>query len=190
MLNVWHNLKSYTSGHCLMGTFKSSRTPSSHQLEWHLQVINTVDWYCWGAWKARRNADKTLFENHILKLAEKDTGKFRKHVNGYAAVGLAFFILVLGCFAGIGFKAEQFLCILAFLELQQHHSTLLFPAVLSSQVFKTDLYANICCFGQGYCDVSHWGAFFSCTNLLPTLELCLEVPTFSNSGRAVCPCTN
>ena len=98
-------------------------------------------------------------------------------MNGYAAVGLAFFILVLGCFAGIGFKAEQFLCILAFLELQQHHSTLLFPAVLSSQVFKTDLYANICCFGQGYCDVSYWGAFFSCTNLLPTLELCLEVHT-------------
>ena len=46
--------------------------------------------------------------------------KFRKHENSYAAVNLAFFPFVLGCFGSIGSQAARFLCNLAFLELRQH----------------------------------------------------------------------
>ena len=71
-----------------------------------------------GDWKARWNADKTVLENHTLTQAEDE--KFRKHETNYAAVGLAFFYFVLGCFGGIGSQAARFLSTLAFLELRQH----------------------------------------------------------------------
>ena len=71
-----------------------------------------------GDWKALWNADKTVLENHTLTHAEDV--KFRKHETNYAAVGLAFFPLLLGCFGGIGSQAPRFLCTLAFLELRQH----------------------------------------------------------------------
>ena len=59
-----------------------------------------------------------MLENHTLTQAEDE--KFRKHETNYAAVGLAFFPFVLGCFGGIGSQAARFLCTLAFLELRQH----------------------------------------------------------------------
>ena len=70
-----------------------------------------------GDWKARWNADKTVLENHTLTQAEDE--KFRKHETNYAAVGLAFFPFVLGCFGGIGSQAARFLCTLAILKLRQ-----------------------------------------------------------------------
>ena len=59
-----------------------------------------------------------MLENRTLTQAEDE--KFRKHETNYAAVGLAFFPFVLGCFGGIGSQAARFLCTLAFLELRQH----------------------------------------------------------------------
>ena len=65
-----------------------------------------------GDWKARWNADKTVLENHTLTQAEDE--KFRKHENSYAAVGLAFFPLVLGCLAP---KRRDFCALWLFLNL-------------------------------------------------------------------------
>ena len=68
--------------------------------------------------RARWNANKTVHENHTLTQAYGE--KFRKHETNYAAVYLAFFPFVLGCFGGIGSQAARFLCTLAFLELRQY----------------------------------------------------------------------
>ena len=59
-----------------------------------------------------------MLENRTLTQVEDE--KFRKHETNYAAVGLAFFPFVLGCFGGIGSQAARFLCTSAFLELRQH----------------------------------------------------------------------
>ena len=60
---------------------------------------------------ARWNADTTVLKNHTLTQAEDE--KLRKHETNYAAVGLAFFPFVLGCFCRVGSQAAKFLCTLA-----------------------------------------------------------------------------
>ena len=50
---------------------------------------------------------------------QAEDGKFQKDETNYAAVGIAFFPIVLGCFGGIGYRTARFLCTLAFLELRQ-----------------------------------------------------------------------
>ena len=71
-----------------------------------------------GDWNARWSADRTLLENHTLRQAEDEM--FRTQETNYAAVCLAFFPFVRGCFGGIVSQAARFLCILALLELRQH----------------------------------------------------------------------
>ena len=66
-------------------------------------------------WKARWNADKTVLENHTLTQAEDK--KFRKHDTSYAAVDLAFFPFVLGCFAEFAPRRRDFCALWIFWNL-------------------------------------------------------------------------
>ena len=74
-----------------------------------------------GYWKAKRNADKTVFENHSLKQAED--------MLRWAYPFPPFVLDAIRELAGL--------------------------ATLSPPHFGQDFYADLCGFGQGYCDASY-----------------------------------
>ena len=96
-------------------------------------------------------------------------------MNGYAAVGLAFFIFVLCCFAGIGSKAEQFLCILAFLELQQHDAC-----------FFSQLFFQARCLRQTCMQIS--AALVKATVMCLTGEPSFPAPTYFQHWNCAWKC--
>ena len=71
-----------------------------------------------GDWKAKMTADGKKFLNPTLTQAE--AGKYKKHEEGYAAVGMSFVAFVVGSFGNFGSDAARFLYALAFLELRQN----------------------------------------------------------------------